>query len=518
MAQIQSTSRRLWQLLRMRPSVTTARSVLKRNVTTAHAVPLLNAGYDLESPHYLFGSQSWEWLRPATSPESEIDDWNRHHTRFVLPYLTINTDREITEEMWKQTLLHLRNQIPGLRMVILPRNNEKWICHINDMDIHLKMHENVAPLDIIEEMFDEGLDKAPFVCRVIKANREDAFPIPDDKESKPYQYYIFFYGHHGFIDGTTGALVTRFAIDNLNAVLAGKHIDDRVQLCQARKGDEIIAKKVKLKESLKNDPEWFQIEKERLLSTFKTPLLNEAFPAPNVSTTKTLNLIRTGNPVVLKAFYKQCKSAGVSITNGLVAAVNTAIVEMVRDAGIVRDHYHLTLNTNVDLRRYMNISPQTATGMFVGAMHQSMHPTKNVREEFWEHAKFIHKESVALLKGDGALIESVIREMAIPRVDPDEVFNSTKSTIYQRDYTFNNLMDITPVFYDPKRHKHAVITNFIATQALHNFNPMMFSFVTYRGVTQFTLSYATNFMTQETAEELMDRTELIVRDKAKIMS
>ncbi|CAL4105569.1 unnamed protein product [Meganyctiphanes norvegica] len=507
----------LWQLLRMRrPAVTAVTSLTKRNLTTAHAVPLINSGYDIESPDILFGSRSWRWLRPATSLESDLDDWNRHHTRMGLPYMTINADCEITEDMWRQTLIHLRNQMPGLRMVILPRNNEKWICHINNMDIFLKMHENVEPLDIVDEMLDEGLDEGPWVCRVIKANQDDACRFANDKESKPYQYYFFLACHHGIFDGYSGALMIRFVINNLNALLAGKHIDDKVQLCQPRRGDEIIAKKVRLKEKFINDPKWFQREKERLLSTFKTPLLNEAYPYPNVSTPKTSTLIRTSNQVVLNAFHKQCKSAGVSVTNGLVAIANTAIVEMVRDAGILRDSYHLTLNTNVDLRRYMNVHPWTATGMLVGAMHQSMHPTKDVRNEFWEHANIIQEDARTLLKTDGALIESVIREMAIPRVDPDVVFNSTNATKIQRDYTFNNLKDLTDVFYDPKRHKHAVVTESKTIQALQNFNPMMFSLATFRGIPQLTLAYSTNYLSQETAEELMERFVLLVRDKSQI--
>ncbi|CAL4096422.1 unnamed protein product [Meganyctiphanes norvegica] len=513
----QSSSRRLWQLLRMRgPALTTATTVPKRNVVTAHAVPLLNSGHDLESPDVLFGSQSWRWVRPATPVESDLDDWNRQHTRFAFPYLTINADREITEDMWKKMLIHLRNQMPGLRMVILPHNDEKWICHINNMDIYLKMHENKAPLELVNEMLDDGLDNGAWVCKVIKANQDDACPFPEDKKLKPYQYYWFLNAHHGILDGYSLAIMCRLTINNLNAILAGKPIDDRIQLCQARKGDEIVAKRVKLKESLINNPKWFQKEKERLLSTFKTPLLNEAFPAPNVPNPKTSTVLRTANPVMLNAFHKQCKNAGVSVTNGLVAIVNTAIVEMVREVGIIRDSYHLTLNTNVDLRRYMNIHPQTATGMLVGAIHQSMYPTKNVREEFWNHANIIQDDARSLLKTDGALIESVVREMAIPRIDPEEVFKSSNTSIIQRDYTFSNMMDVTPVFYDPKRHKHAVVTDAMTIQGIHNFNPMMFTICTYRGITQFALAYTTNCLSQETAEELMDRVMLLLRDKAQI--
>ncbi|CAL4101299.1 unnamed protein product [Meganyctiphanes norvegica] len=460
----------------------------------------------------LYGGKDWKWLRPADIIEAEMFTWNRHKTRMGMPFLTFSSRVPISEDTFRQMLIHLRNMCPILRLCIVPRSDQLWLAEVKDMDLDFKMECEKNINEVVDNMANTGFDNSTWIVRVVPEKGEYHCAVPEVQNTLPYHYHILQLIPHSFADGAGLVLVSRKMCDILEDMLAGKPINDKVQIGELRKCDELIRKKALIKKYLVDNPEILEKEQEKLIQTIKNPILNEAFSPPNVDFVTTNNLIRSIDTSILSSFHAKCKSAGVTVSSGLLAAVNTSIVEIVRDAGIVQDFYPISFSQNVDLRRYMKVNPQMAMGMLVSGMQQASFPTGNVRKEFWEHATSLNIDSRYLLKNDSPLMQSIIRGMTLPPLDPNEICKSNSKHNYERDYSFSNMLDVTRLFYN--KGNFIQITDCQSYQFQQYYNQMMFSISTYRNVSTLTLSYVTNVLNKDIAHEIMERILLIIRDKS----
>lgn len=71
---------------------------------------------------------------------------------------------------------------------------------------------------------------------------------------------------------------------------------------------------------------------------------------------------------------------------GMTAAINVALVELVRGAGLARDNYQITGRHAVNLRRYWKQEPAHAFGCHTGGMLLTSDAPGLSRRTFWQRA------------------------------------------------------------------------------------------------------------------------------------
>ncbi|MDK2413587.1 hypothetical protein QHH03_31330, partial [Aphanizomenon sp. 202] len=84
----------------------------------------------------------------------------------------------------------------------------------------------------------------------------------------------------------------------------------------------------------RNDQERFETLKAEVLNSNKEPVLFRAFPRPSVDKPSSRQIVNCIDAETHKRITEKSKQAGVSFGTTLQASINTAIVEMVRDAGV----------------------------------------------------------------------------------------------------------------------------------------------------------------------------------------
>lgn len=107
--------------------------------------------------------------------------------------------------------------------------------------------------------------------------------------------------------------------------------------------------------------------------------------------------------------------------------INTALVELVADAGLEKDAYIITSRHPVNQRRYWKGDPITDWGNHMGAMFYTMQTPRHNLSTFWEYAS------------DGDIIqERIVRSKTFPKDYSHESYGSPPTTIY--DYMFSNIL------------------------------------------------------------------------------
>ncbi|CAL4068527.1 unnamed protein product [Meganyctiphanes norvegica] len=457
----------------------------------------------------LIGSPDYRLLRLAEREEVHVEQWMQNYTRLGMSISTVNSKVPLSADLFHSALKHTANKVPCLRLAIKEVFGKLWVAEVDNMDIDFKMIKHRKIDKVLEHIKDEGVNNYPWSVWVMPAQKDEPCPIPEMGEAFPHQYNLIL-KQNVFMDGYSMARTLRCIVECLEDLVTGKPIDDRSPIGRYSRGDELLGRKVDIKKALKNDPDRLEREKEWLMSTFKSPLLYEAFPMPsNVENVTTKHIVKKVETDLLNAFHSKCKSIGVSISSGLLEVFNAATVEMVQDAGVRQEGYQLVVGHYVNMRRYLLANPKDVLGSFIGKMHQSMHCSANTRKDFWENAKDIHENFHALIKQDGPTMEECVRDMVFPPIDPDE-FVQTTPTKDERDYAFSNLMDLTPTLFN--NGKYVQHTNIVAVNYNHNYtHPILYEFQTYHGFSHLTGNYDTSKLTDDTANELMDRIMGVLR-------
>ncbi|CAL4236772.1 unnamed protein product, partial [Meganyctiphanes norvegica] len=429
--------------------------------------------------------------------------------RYGIATLTINSKIPIVEDMWKDAVKHIHMQTLMFRLLMVDSGNEKWLCETNQMDPDVKVLDNQSMTEVLDKLFEDGIEQSPLKIRILSAKPDDSCLIPLVKKECPYQYYFMLLFNHGIFDGQSVAMVYFRLLELLGDMQTGKNYMGRMPFGTYTNGVELRDIKTNLKKQLENDPETLQNEKEILESTIKTPLLNEVFSIPesNLASSKYTHYVLEDN--IHQSFLQKCKSHAVKISSGVVAAINTAIVEMVKDAGLQKDGYHLSVMQNVDMRRYTKSNPMTTMGFFGGKIHQSYHIDSNIRENFWDHSKEINSRTSELLKKNGPILQEAVRQLTLHPYDANVKRGPAQM---EWDYTFNNVLDVTPHLSDPTQ--LLTVTDVLPINMTHNFIPFQIMFHTFRGIARLSLSYSTNCVTDDMAHELMERVLNVVRDMA----
>ncbi|CAL4063501.1 unnamed protein product, partial [Meganyctiphanes norvegica] len=397
-------------------------------------------------------------------------------------------------------------KIEVLRMCLQDRGESMWLCEVKNHDMDFKVIENQTVTEVLEDLRLEGLDKSFWSVRVVPADQEEVCAIPELRETFPYQYNFLFKSHHGLFDGNTVLYFIRVYTEILDDVLSGKTVSDDIRFGKFVYDDPLQSIIKETEEALKSDPICLEKERERLLRvTMKQPILYTAFPKPKGIRSTTRHIVKKVDNAKAKSFYKCCKLNNVSMTAGFEAVFNTALVEMVRDAGVVRDGYNINIRQAVSMRRYMEVEKdfnKFQLGLFLVGIQQGTYCKKVVRKHFWEHAQEIHSEFRSLLKNNIPIIESIVRPQVQGPLDPVVLAKGPPRD--NSDYAFSNLLDLTPLaFYEGSQ---VQLTDMIIYNSINNFlHPLLFQFSTYRGFGHLTCSYDTVKVADDTAHELTDR-------------
>nr|XP_045590881.1 uncharacterized protein LOC123752900 isoform X2 [Procambarus clarkii] len=189
--------------------------------------------------------------------------------------------------------------------------------------------------------------------RLLSSTPEAYPPRPEINEKFPYRNTVIILCQHAAIDGVDLMMILVWFHKIIDDMISGKPIDDSQfgQIADHSQTSEITQQ---IKSALENDP-------ERLSSLLKlkkeepaTSVLIEALGAPEPSQTETKFLENVFlNISDVDKFHAKCQSENISFNAGFTSVINTALVEVVREAGLTRDAYNIRSRVPIDMRRYM---------------------------------------------------------------------------------------------------------------------------------------------------------------------
>ncbi|KAK7072553.1 hypothetical protein SK128_004337, partial [Halocaridina rubra] len=299
--------------------------------------------------------------------------------------------------------------------------------------------------------------------------------------------------------------------DTINALIDGEDIDDNNPIGEFVSNEEYLKADAILREKLSKDPQRLETVKKMVTRATKTPEICRYISCPVVDKPMTKHKFVEVEPQILKKFLENCKAKGLTYGNSLQTVTNTAIVEMIQEAGACEEFYDMSVNMTIDTRRYLKKRALPALGLHARQMASLFTMPKNPRDRFWENCQMIHQNNKELLKSGSAIDQDVIRQHFIPQIPAEEFFQNQPALT--RDYGFNNIGHLDLVIHG--RGKHVKITNIESYQAVHNYTfPFYHQFFTYGGNIINIISYSTACLTDDTVEQLLGRIRSIITQYA----
>ncbi|XP_042865979.1 uncharacterized protein LOC122249292 isoform X2 [Penaeus japonicus] len=486
-------------------------NVSSRSTSTA-GVKHRSVAHAFKTDPYL--QEEAEWLWPVDDTQMMFVAGHDAGARHSGPFMTLNSAAPLKIEDFEEALFHLHRKTPIYQVCMNERNGRLWWQKRNDIDINFKVLERGTDSDAaVDDMWGEGFErgKSLWKARLVPADIHEPCPMPELKSAYPYQYNFMTCTHHAIGDGMSIAPLCQAFLNILNAIIDGRQIDDK-PLGIFLSGDEIAAKDEAIRQQLLQDPDRFEALKAEVLNANKVPALLKAFPRPSVDKPTTKQIINNIDKNTHDAFAERCKAAGVSFGYGIQAAINTAMVEMVSDAGVDDEYHDISVNLATNLRRFLEQRPLHAQGLHARTMAVVTHTPKNTRERFWEYTADLHRDLGAQIRSGGVLQQEVVRRMVMPKVDPYEFYVGTPEAT--RDYGYSNLGDFAKVI--PGTGKHVQMTDLMQYTAVHKFLYNNFhQLFTFRGRCKYSISYATDQISDETAQLLANKVMDVVKDVSK---
>lgn len=463
-------------------------------------------------------SERIKWLWEADASEVMIAAGHTHGCRMTGGIYTLNTKKPLRPEHLEKALVHLQRQAQALRGVIKEKDGKYWICESDQEQINFKVLKGG---NISEEMWrftntPIGYDQAPLWRAVFLPDADNisvAKPahLKEVREQFPHQSYLVMPVHHSFIGGPTMALIVQRLVELLNDVIAGRPIDDSRQIGELVPSTEIDAAKRRIREELEREQARLEATREEMVACDSEPILLKAFPRPG-GVPSSGHVLRDVSPALLQKFTAKCKSEGVTFNSGLQAAINTALVETVTEAGLQQDAFSLSINLATDVRRYMSRNPLEVLGLHVRpTVHRVITPAR-VRDHFWHYCRDLHGSLAGLIRSGLVLQQEVVREITQPPIDPHRYFATPPPVL--RDYGLTNLGDLTSLLRGEG--EHLQLTDILMASAVHRFLYMMLHQIyTFRGRCPYSVSYDTSYMSHDTANLIADKVLATIADVCK---
>ncbi|XP_069170846.1 uncharacterized protein [Procambarus clarkii] len=452
--------------------------------------------------------QEVKWLHPGDGRVEDMIAMNKHGTWRHCGYFTLHLEQPLEPQQYLQAVTHLRNKVQLLRTCFRLRDKEWWLCEMPTPTIDFQVVEGSDPLKETQSLINmpTNLTDGPlWRVRLLSSTPEALPPRPEINKKFPYRNTVIFECQHAAIDGADIIMIIGWFHKIIDDMLSGKPIDDLQfgQLADHSQTSEITQQ---IKSALENDP-------ERLSSLIKlkkqepaTSVLIEAFGAPEPSQAETNYLENVFlNISDVDKFHAKCQSENISFNSGFTSVINTALVEVVMEAGFTRDAYNIRSRIPIDMRRYMKDYSKTFLSGFHGApMFQSISTPYNVKDHFWMYAKQYDVQFQNNLKKKSFIEDMIIERMLRPADFSPEKFFANPQPI-TRDYLFTNMFKHLSRTYGVG--KHVQLTDF---KSYVNIHALDVTFICYLlkicEEIRFDVWYSSRGLTKNTAQNIVDRT------------
>ena len=261
--------------------------------------------------------------------------------------------------------------------------------------------------------FTYNLPEGPlWRARMVICPSDEPCNLPQVKDTFPHQYHFAFEFHHAINDGFSVSIIMKTFFTILDNLLDGAQSDDK-QVGELHDGWEIRAAEDKIRETLEKDPQRLKVLlEERYKLKNRVSLITEAFGEPQEPSPTTYILDpQVLDDKILQVFNAKCKAHKVTFNSGISAVFNVALVEMVRETGVMRDSYLVSTRHPVDTRRYMSDRKAIVLGYHGMPMTQIMMTPWNTKNSFWKYVIDFDNKFRGRINKMGPLEERVLDTM-----------------------------------------------------------------------------------------------------------
>ncbi|KAK7081168.1 hypothetical protein SK128_007563 [Halocaridina rubra] len=456
------------------------------------------------------------WLWKADPVVCLYQEANLHRTRISAGVLMLNSAKPLDFDLFKEAFRILKRKAMNFRVCLRSSGDEQWFCEYDPGYVDVRVLDmDTNYIEAMENSFREGFD-SPDVpqWRVLLIPRSPDTPcaVPEIKEKYPYQYQYVIHPNHIFIDGTNTTLLMQAVVDILNDLISGKAVDETTQYGIFTNNDGLREHEVNLEAMFKNYPLRLNKVIRELPPKDKKLWLQQVFPPPIDAEPGTRHVKRLLDPAVLARFQKKSKAAGVTFNSSFVSLINAAIIDLLIEVGYVQDKYSISVNHLVNLRRYLRKTEEFIQGAYNYPLSHTTDVSSSLKDNFWENIKEFHKDLHARLKSGYLLEQKVAKKMTEPEISPKEYFKNPPPVIH--DFGVSNIGDISAIC--PGTGEHVQITDIMSLNTVHHYIHMdLHSIISYRGRSRYSLSYATDYMSDEAANILADKIMSLFEDLSK---
>lgn len=461
---------------------------------------------------------SVKWLMPADREATGFHVAYEHGTRKGVYGVTMNTTKALKEEVVRLALDQLKRRHPPLRSGLRRRDGTVWFYESDDNDVDFKMvHGGGSLEEEIEKVSGEGVQSAnciSWVVRLIPRGEDAPCAVPGARTRFPHQYDVIFTGHHAIADGV-GAMMFMFSmLELINDALNGIVIEgEEEEGGLAFQKDEIWDLEASVKQRLEEDPQRYEFVKQSLPSPTSTPLLLQAFPRPTGVTPSTRHVARSVDSHVTGNLQKKCKIHGVTLNSVIAASLNIALMRLLKKAGMSQQSFTIRSSHAVNLGRYLKRTPPSSVGGYGLLLSYASDVDTDAQESFWQYCKRIHQDLKENLRSGLPLEQKMLPRMVDPSASPEEEFQKGIPVVH--DFGVTNVGSFPTL--EPGSDDNIFITDVAPYNILHQFVHMnLFQVITFRGRCNYTLSYATDFIADETATSFADELMLVLQEVSDI--
>ncbi|XP_064111299.1 uncharacterized protein LOC135218780 [Macrobrachium nipponense] len=459
-----------------------------------------------------------KWLWPANC---NIEDLHKgeflwHESRSCVA--TLNSARPLEEDDFLRTLRILMKKCPHLRTCLRTRGDKLWFCQPPNLKMNFEvLRRDTMPREALLSALENMLqfpDTAQWSMRLAPQSERVECLNPEVKESHPHQYLLVFSGHHGMMDGIGAMFILNSLLDILNNHLEGRPTNDD-EYAPFSEERELPALLCEIREKLCQDPTLMEAVKNNVPSPTRFPLFFQAFPPPSevmeVTTKCVSGVVESEDSNVLMT---KVKREGVTLNSALVAVINVALMELVSERGLLPDSYEVASIITTTLRRYKKPSPTFIFGPCTGHMSYLSTVDKGVRSRFWKYCKSVNEELRNRFQQGAPLRERALQSLLSYGQEPHDYTIRVMPPLH--DYTINNLGDFSSVF--SAQEKNVVkLTSLTSNNMIHNtFHTTFHEILSFGGCHYYTLSYGTNYVSDDTAKLFLGRIFSVLREVIRL--
>ncbi|XP_063851860.1 uncharacterized protein LOC135095089 isoform X1 [Scylla paramamosain] len=459
------------------------------------------------------------WRFPVDDRTRDMFMKIHHGVLSQIMIVTLNAASPITQELMEEALNILYDKVESLRICFRLRQNTLWVA---DMPNRLMDFKSVSGDDLWKHIFHLSsssfdIHNGPlWKVRLMTSPPDSPCHFPKVKEKFPYQHKLLLSLHHAANDGRALMLLTESLFRILDHLLQGLHVDGQ-QIGILRDGIEAREEEHRIKTALENDPVRLKAALRELELTNHVPLLVEAFGAVSETSPRT-NLLPPiqFDAEVMKSIDHKCRSFGVSTNAFMTAVFNTALVEVVREAGLKRSNYLISSIHPVDSRRLMGKTSKPVLGYHTQRMVQSTVTPHDVKGRFWGYLKDLNAELRGKLKRNYMCEQRVLHAML-----RSEGYNQEMQYAHplplSHDYMLSNIH--SPFAFPGGTGTLAHITSMSMYVKIHKeIFPLGLGFFDVRGKTFLELTHSTATISKKVAHRLHDKIVVVLHDISRAMT